>query len=207
MKRQEQRVENTWRLEDLYENEVLFSQDAEKLDAWMEQFAELQGTLQDGAEALEKALKLYEEMNQLFEKLYVYANQRNHEDTANAKYQKMSGETQIMAAKMNQVTSWLEPEILMLDEGTLKNEVDQVPELKKYDWFLKQIIRKKAHILDPEKEELLQKQENWLRLHPMCLPCSIMQILHFQRLQMKRGRKRSLQSEPIFPIWKAGIVR
>lgn len=36
MKRQEQRVENTWRLEDLYENEVLFSQDAEKLDAWME---------------------------------------------------------------------------------------------------------------------------------------------------------------------------
>ena len=114
MKRQEQRVENTWRLEDLYENEVLFSQDAEKLDAWMEQFAELQGTLQDGAEALEKALKLYEEMNQLFEKLYVYANQRNHEDTANAKYQKMSGETQIMAAKMNQVTSWLEPEILML---------------------------------------------------------------------------------------------
>ena len=83
MKRQEQRVENTWRLEDLYENEVLFSQDAEKLDAWMEQFAELQGTLQDGAEALEKALKLYEEMNQIFEKLYVYANQRNHEDTAN----------------------------------------------------------------------------------------------------------------------------
>ena len=157
MKRQEQRMENTWRLEDLYENEVLFSQDAEKLDAWMEQFAELQGTLQDGAEALEKALKLYEEMNQLFEKLYVYANQRNHEDTANAKYQKMSGETQIMAAKMNQVTSWLEPEILMLDEGTLKNEVDQVPELKKYDWFLNQIIRKKAHILDPEKEELLAK--------------------------------------------------
>lgn len=157
MKRQEQRVENTWRLEDLYENEVLFSQDAEKLDAWMEQFAELQGTVQDGAEALEKALKLYEAMNQLFEKLYVYANQRNHEDTANAKYQKMSGETQIMAAKMNQVTSWLEPEILMLDEGTLKNEVDQVPELKKYDWFLNQIIRKKAHILDPEKEELLGK--------------------------------------------------
>ena len=33
MKRQEQRKEDTWCLEDLYENEVLFSQDAEKLDA------------------------------------------------------------------------------------------------------------------------------------------------------------------------------
>ena len=157
MKRQEQQVENTWRLEDLYENEELFSQDAERLDAMMEQFAGLQGTLKDGAEALRKALKLYEEMNQIFEKLYVYANQCNHEDTANAKYQKMSGETQIIAAKMNQVTSWLEPEILLLDEKTLKNEMDQEPELKKYDWFLQQITRKKAHILDPEKEELLAK--------------------------------------------------
>ena len=35
MKRQEQQVENTWRLEDIYENEDLFSRDAEKLDALM----------------------------------------------------------------------------------------------------------------------------------------------------------------------------
>ena len=90
MKRQEQQVENTWRLEDIYENEDLFSQDAERLDARMDQFAGLQGTLKDGSEALLKVMQLYEEMNQIFEKLYVYANQRNHEDTANAKYQKMS---------------------------------------------------------------------------------------------------------------------
>lgn len=82
MKRQEQQVENTWRLEDIYENEDLFSRDAEKLDALMDEFAGFQGTLKDGREALLKVMRLYEEMNQIFEKLYVYANQRNHEDTA-----------------------------------------------------------------------------------------------------------------------------
>ena len=68
MKREEQKPENTWRLEDLYENEELFSQDGEKLDALMNQFAGLQGTLKNGREALLKALQLYEEMNQIFEK-------------------------------------------------------------------------------------------------------------------------------------------
>ena len=157
MKRQEQQVENTWRLEDIYENEDLFSQDAERLDARMDQFAGLQGTLKDGSEALLKVMQLYEEMNQIFEKLYVYANQRNHEDTANTKYQKMSGEMNIVAARLSQVTAWLESEILELDEAVLRQEMELEPELKKYDWFLIQITRKKAHILDKEKEALMAR--------------------------------------------------
>lgn len=157
MKRQEQQVENTWRLEDIYENEDLFSQDAERLDARMDQFAGLQGTLKDGSEALLKVMQLYEEMNHIFEKLYVYANQRNHEDTANAKYQKMSGEMNIVAARLSQVTAWLESEILELDEAVLRQEMELEPELKKYDWFLIQITRKKAHILDKEKEALMAR--------------------------------------------------
>ena len=157
MKRQEQCTENTWRLEDIYENEDLFSQDAEKLDARMDEFAGLQGTLKDGSEALLKVMRLYEEMNQIFEKLYVYANQRNHEDTANAKYQKMSGEMNIVAARLSQVTAWLESEILELDEAVLRQEMELEPELKKYDWFLIQITRKKAHILDKEKEALMAR--------------------------------------------------
>ena len=157
MKRQEQCTENTWRLEDVYENEDLFSQDAERLDARMDEFAGLQGTLKDGSEALLKVMQLYEEMNQIFEKLYVYANQRNHEDTANAKYQKMSGEMNIVAARLSQVTAWLESEILELDEAVLRQEMELEPELKKYDWFLIQITRKKAHILDKEKEALMAR--------------------------------------------------
>ena len=157
MKRQEQQMENTWRLEDIYENEDLFSQDAERLDARMDQFAGLQGTLKDGSEALLKVMQLYEEMNQIFEKLYVYANQRNHEDTANTKYQKMSGEMNIVAARLSQVTAWLESEILELDEAVLRQEMELEPELKKYDWFLIQITRKKAHILDKEKEALMAR--------------------------------------------------
>lgn len=63
----------------------------------------------------------------------------------------------IVAARLSQVTAWLESEILELDEAVLRQEMELEPELKKYDWFLIQITRKKAHILDKEKEALMAR--------------------------------------------------
>ena len=94
--RQEQKTEDTWNMQDLYENEDLFRADAEKLEKLIKDFSSLQGSLTQGPEQLLKVLKLYEEMNLVFERMYVYANQKYHEDTSNAKYQQMSGEMHIM---------------------------------------------------------------------------------------------------------------
>lgn len=120
MKRQEQKVENTWNMQDLYMDEALYSKDAELLDEMMKNFAAMEGTLNQGAEQFLKVMKLYEEMNLIFERVYVYANQKWHEDTSDAKYQQMTGEVQILATQMGQATSWLEPEILALPEDVLE---------------------------------------------------------------------------------------
>ena len=80
----------------------------------MEEFSSLEGTLAQGVTQAAAAMKLYEDMSFLYEKLHVYANQKYHEDTANAKYQKMSGEMQILETRLGQSTSWLEPELLSL---------------------------------------------------------------------------------------------
>lgn len=167
MTRQEQKIEDTWNMQDLYETEELFSEDARKLEKQMEEFAALQGSLDQGAGQLLKVLELYEEMNLTFEKLYVYANQRYHEDTANAKYQKMSGEMQIMAASLSQAASWLEPELLALPEDVLegyflaeeaKGQEEKVSaKLAGYRRFVEQITRQRAHILDAEREALLAR--------------------------------------------------
>lgn len=120
MIRQEQKIEDTWRMEDLYETEEAFGADCEMLEKQIGEFSSLQGTLEQGAEQLLKVLELYAQMNQVFEKLYVYANQRYHEDTANAKYQRMSGEMQILATRLSQAAAWLEPEILALPRKKLE---------------------------------------------------------------------------------------
>lgn len=155
MTRQEQKIEDTWRMEDLYETEEAFSRDGELLEEQIREFEALRDTLNQGPEQLLRALKLYEEMNQVFEKLYVYANQRYHEDTANGKYQQMSGEMQIMATRLSQAAAWLEPEILALPLEKLEEYL--TGQLKAYRRFLEQITRQRAHVLDAEQEALMAR--------------------------------------------------
>ncbi|MDO4337603.1 MAG: oligoendopeptidase F, partial [Eubacteriales bacterium] len=156
MTRQEQRTEDTWNMQDLYETEEQFSKDGEKLEKQMKEFSSYKGTLGDGAGQLVKVLKLYEEMNLKFERLYVYANQKYHEDTTNDRYQQMSGEMQIVQTTLGQASSWLEPEILALPEKTL-DEYLNAECLAGYRRFLEQIARRRSHVLDAQTEELLSK--------------------------------------------------
>lgn len=156
MKRQEQKTENTWNMQDLYANEELFDGDVKKLEAMMEEFSKFDGTLGRGVQQIEEAMKQYEELNFIYEKLHVYANQKYHEDTANAKYQKMSGEMQMLETKLGQKLSWMEPELLALPKETLDSYIE-APQLVKYRRFLSQIARRRAHVLDAQAEALMSR--------------------------------------------------
>lgn len=182
--RGEQKIEHTWKMEDLYAGAEEFSTDGEKLEQMMEEFASYEGTLAQGPQQIKKVLDLYAKANQTFEKMYVYANQKWHEDTANAKYQKMSGEMQIIATRIGQVSAWLEPEILALRgellDGYLGEEIqcemaekvsdtdladkeadsgkeDGCGTLAEYRRFIEQITRKREHILDAKTEAMLSR--------------------------------------------------
>lgn len=150
--REQQKTEDTWNMQDLYATEELFQEDAEKLSCMMEEFSSMKGSLGKGEPELLKTLQLYEQMNEVFESLYVYAFQRYHEDTTNPKYQQMSGEMQIIASNLSQAVSWMEPELLSLPENAFERE-----KLAKYKRFILQIVRQKAHVLDDEKEALLAR--------------------------------------------------
>lgn len=154
--RAEQKEEDTWDLSAIYENEELFSEDAVRLEGLMGKFADLQGTLKQGSEKLLETLRLYEQMGQIYEKLNVYANQRYHEDTTNAKYQQMSGEVQIIGANFSRACAWLEPEILEIPREQVEQYL-QEPSLEKYRRFTEQITRQREHVLDAAGEELLAR--------------------------------------------------
>lgn len=156
MKRQEQKTENTWNMQDLYANEELFDADVKKLEAMMEEFSKFEGTLGQGVQQLAEAMKQYEELNFIYERLHVYANQKYHEDTANAKYQKMSGEMQILETKLGQKLSWMEPELLALPSETLDSYIE-APQLLQYRRFLSQIACRRAHVLDAQAEALMSR--------------------------------------------------
>lgn len=156
LKRKEVPEEYTWNMKDLYENEELFSDEAKKLEELFDQFKSYEGSLSDVIKLVE-AIKVYEQMNYYFGRLYVYANQKSHEDMGNAKYQQMSGEMQIMATSFDSAVSWFEPELFELPEGKLESFLAECDDMKPYKRFLEQIIRRKEHVLDKEHEGLLSR--------------------------------------------------
>lgn len=156
MKRQEQKTEDTWNMQDLYQTEEDFAEDKRRLERMLETFVSHKGTLADGTEEFVSALHAYVNLSRTFEKLYVYANQRYHEDTANARYQQMSGDMQVLATKLGELTSWLEPEILALPGEELERAVSEEA-MEPYQRFISQITRRRAHVLDEQAEALLAR--------------------------------------------------
>ena len=143
--REQQRTEDTWDLTDLYTTDEAYQEAKERLEKMTQELASLQGTLEAGAEQLLQALCLYEQAMEVFEALHVYANQRYHQDTTNAKYQKMSGEMQVAGANLMQAVSWLEPELLAILQDRMDAYFAENPEYIQKDGIKEQIEKETWH--------------------------------------------------------------
>ncbi len=154
MKREEIEKQYQWKMEDLYATNEMWEEDFEKLQQGISKLSELEGTLGDSPENLQKLLNTCDGLNQQAEKIYVYANQRLHENTADSYYQGLSGRAQMLLVQMSEASSFIEPEILNIPEEHLL-EMMKSEALAVYETYLQRLLQRKEHILSKEMEELL----------------------------------------------------
>lgn len=159
MKRQEQKIENTWKLEDIYASQEAYDKDVALLKTQILEFTGYQGKIGDGPQALLEILKKREAMAEIMSRLIVYSNQHYHEDTGNAVYQKLVGEAQTLSVYFSQACAWMEPELLALAPEQLAQYFEKLPELEDYRRTITQVTRMRSHILDAATEQLLAKME------------------------------------------------
>ncbi len=91
----------------------------------------------------------------MMERVYVYANQKYHEDTGNPVYQDLADKAGVIVVQTESATSFSTPEILSIPEETLERFRSEEEGLKVYDFYLSNILRRKPHILSAQMEELL----------------------------------------------------
>lgn len=155
LKRSEVKKEFTWAIEDLYSTDELWEKDYNRLKEMIPQIEEYRGRLSESGKTLLDFLNLYCRLNILMERIYVYANQKYHEDTANSVYQELSDKAEVLNVQLNSALSFATPEILNIPEETLEKFKSEESELREYDFYLKNIIRRKPHVLSAEIEALL----------------------------------------------------
>lgn len=156
MKREEQRIEDTWKMEDMFPSDEAWEKDFEKAVEMVKKYADYPGKVSKNKETLLEYFKFNDEINLLAERLYVYSNQKYHEDMANAKYQAYSGKAQKLVVDIGSAEAFFEPEILEMDENVLKEWIS-AEEFRDYRRTISEILRGKAHTLDKKTEEILAK--------------------------------------------------
>ncbi|MCD8362543.1 MAG: oligoendopeptidase F [Lachnospiraceae bacterium] len=153
--REEIPSEYKWAIEDLYENDERWREDYERLKAGIPELQQYQGRIGEGADVLLAMQRSCDELNMLAEKVYVYANQRLHENTDNGVYQNLASLSQGLLVELSGACAWIEPELLALPDGTIEAYLQENPELSVYRQYFENIIRQKAHVLPKEQEALL----------------------------------------------------
>jgi len=158
-KREEMKTEDCWAIEDLYANDEEWAADAQRLEKKVEEFSRYKGRLGENSQVLFQMLEAYSEINEFFERIYIYANQKLHEDTGSSKYQQLSGEAQVLMTGLNSQTAYVVPEILEIPEEVLNRFLEEDDRLSVYKMFLHTIIRRKEHTLSVRQEEFLAHVE------------------------------------------------
>jgi oligoendopeptidase F len=153
--REEIDARDKWAIEDLYRDDGLWQTDYKRLEAMIPELKSYQGHLHESAQALLKMQKTLDRINELTEKVYVYANQRLHENTDNGTYQKLASQAASLMMQIEEAGAYIEPELLALPEGTVERFLEEEQELKVYRQYFENMMRQREHVLSGEMEALL----------------------------------------------------
>ncbi|MCD5324677.1 oligoendopeptidase F [Pontibacillus sp. HN14] len=154
-KRDEIPEERTWRLEDIFSTDEAWNEEFEAVKQLTPKIKEYKGKLHESADTLYDLLKLQDEVANRVGKLFTYAHMRYDQDTTNSHYQDMNTRAESLLTQVGSAMSYIDPEILAMEEGTVEKFLSEKEELKLYEHALNEITRARPHTLSEKEEELL----------------------------------------------------
>lgn len=153
--REEIPVEYTWDLESMYKNKEEWEADVKKVSQLADDFSKYQGKVISSGENLLNTIEAMNEMYRIASKVYSYSSMKLDEDTRVGESQAMANKALATYVKVDEVTSFVTPEILEIDEETLEKYYEEVEGLRLYKQYLSEILRQKDHVLSAKEESLL----------------------------------------------------
>lgn len=153
--REEVKVEDTWRLEDIFESDAAWEQEYTAIAKLTEKASSFEGTLHQGPEALLAALQYRDELSERLGKLYTYSHLKTDQDTTNSIYQAMDSRAKMLYVKVSTALSFFVPEYMSLEEVQVKEWVEQHEGLQLYRQHFEEMNTQRPHILPAEQEALL----------------------------------------------------
>ncbi len=147
--------EYKWDIEDMYPDETQWEKDLQECVKAAEEFTKFQGKITESADTLYKALAEKDRIWRKLEHAFVYAAMKKDEDNRVTKYQSMDDKCGSAMAKTAASMSFFAPELLAASDEIILGYIEENPDLKQYEFVLKDALREKQHVLSTAEENLL----------------------------------------------------
>jgi oligoendopeptidase F len=144
-----------WNLADLYPSNPAWRGAKDKLASELPQLGAFRGKLATSPRTLADALEKMSALDKDLSRLYAYAAMFADQDTRDSQHQGMKQEMVQLAAAFGAQASFIEPEILRFETGTVEKFVASERRLNVYRFYLEDISRRAAHTLGDAEEKLL----------------------------------------------------
>ena len=144
-----------WDFAAIYPDWTAWEAGMKEMEAKMDAFVTMKGTLASGPAALLKAYTAFDEIGVLQYKIYRYPQLQRDVDTRNqevaARFQRVGA----VFAKFGTATSWFTPELLKIPQPTVEKWLTDTPRLAPHRFGILDKYRQQAHVLDEKGEKLL----------------------------------------------------
>lgn len=144
-----------WDLTKIYKDEKEWQKDFDDVKEKILKVLEYKDSFLSNGKKLYEYLKYDEEVSRKLEKIYYYAHLNYDADTLDEKYKVMTNKVSDLFTKYSELSSFVVPEILKLDEEKLNTFYKEEEKLEDYRFSIENIYRFKNHTLDEEKEKML----------------------------------------------------
>lgn len=217
--RQEVDKAYTWNMEDMLPSDQAWEAGYTSAQAALDRYQEFKGHVAQSAKMLYECLQFDSDTSRAMELLLVYARQKSDEDTADSRYQEMTGRIQTLSCQAGELSAFIIPEILEIDESVLERYMQEEPGLRQYRLSIRRILKKKEHTLDAAQEALLaQSMEatqspgqifNFFNNADLVFPeiekedGSVVQITHGNFIPLMESASRKLRREVFSKLYSS----
>ena len=147
-----------WDLTLLYPNDEAMEEQLQETVKKARELHQLAGKLaaNDG-QTLLQALQAAKVINEELEREYVYAFLRRDSDTTDAAATELYGKVATAVTEIETALSFMDPEIVSLDQHQLDQWLTEVSGLSEFKYALEQVRLQKGHVLTVSEEQLLSQ--------------------------------------------------
>ncbi|EKD50512.1 MAG: hypothetical protein ACD_62C00521G0005 [uncultured bacterium] len=145
----------SWDLSEIYPDVAAWRQAKDTLQKKLPDIARYQGRLAESSSTLVGALDLMFGLKKEGYRLSGYAMFLSDLDTRVAANEALVQEVDTLDKQFSELSAFVVPEILSLDQSVIDGFVATDPKLKVYQFYLANLLRMKAHTRSPEVEKLV----------------------------------------------------